>query len=224
MQKSSEEYATPVATVDVVLLTVRGGTLSVLLIRRANEPWAGQYALPGGFVHVDEDQDLDDAVRRVLRTKVGVQPAYLEQLRTFGSRSRDERGWSLSVSYMALVPEGAIVPQEGVDYKIVPIDSIRSLPFDHAEIVRSAAERVRSKSSYSSLPCYLLGEEFTLRELEEIYEQVLATELDTSSFRRKVFDQGIVEVIDGRMRSGGSHRPSQLYRMAGDLRAFNRTL
>jgi 8-oxo-dGTP diphosphatase len=213
MAKDSEtpDFPKPIVTVDVVLMTLLDAVLCVALTKRKAEPWKGQLALPGGYVRVDEDRSLDDAARRVLKTKAGVQIAYLEQLYTLSGPSRDPRGWSVSVSYCALARADDIRASLNPDVSMMPIQQLAELPFDHRRIVDLAITRVQNKASYSSLPAFLLPETFTLSELQRVYEQVLDTRLDRVSFRRKIEDQGFVEPVKGEFRTG-AQRPAQLYR------------
>lgn len=214
-------YAAPIATVDVALFTLRADGLHVGLLRREQPPYAGELALPGGFVHVDEDVDAADTARRILRDKAGATSPYLEQLATFSGRVRDPRGWSLSVAYYALVPEGGLAASA---LEWAPADRPPRLPFDHDGIVGAARERIRGKASYSTLPAYLLPLHFTLSELQGVYELAMGTRLDKVSFRRKVEEQGLVEPVPGERR-GGAHRPAQLYRLTDrTLRVFERTI
>lgn len=216
----AEGWPTPIATVDVALFTLRHGALSVVLTRREAEPHKGQLALPGGFVHVDEDADATATARRVLKQKANLAAPYLEQLYTFAGRERDPRGWSLSIAYYALVPDSRLTAPA---LEVPPVDKLPPLPFDHAAIVAAAVERLRGKSTYSSLPGFLLPETFTISELREVYEQVIGIRLDKASFRRKVEDQGIVEEVRGQRR-GGAHRPAQLYRLATGRVTFDRRI
>jgi 8-oxo-dGTP diphosphatase len=175
-------------------------------------PFAGALALPGGYVRVDEDAGLEAAARRVLRTKANLAPRYLEQLGTFGGAGRDPRGWSLSVSYYVLLSEAEAA---AAALHAVPADALPALPFDHAAIVAAALRRLRGKSTYSSLPAFLLPPLFTLGELHRVYEQVIGTRLDPASFRRKIEDQRIIEKVAGQRREG-AHRPAQLFRLVPD--------
>lgn len=218
-----EEFARPDAMVDAALFTLRDGALHVVLARRDREPYQGQIALPGAYVHIDEDENLEAAARRMLREKTGIEVPYLEQLYTFGGRLRDPRRWSLSVAYYALVPEAQLPVPEGAAFQLVPADRIPALPFDHDEMMAMALRRLRGKSSYSSLPAFLLPETFTLSELQSVYEQVIGTELPKATFRRRIEEQGIVEPT-GETRSDGG-RPAQLYRRSADtLKEFDRTI
>ena len=211
---------TPIATVDLVLLTLRAGVLSVALVRRDRPPFEGSFALPGGFVHVEEDEDLAATARRVLREKAGLAAPWLEQLYTFGGRNRDDRGWSISVSYLALLP--GLEPEPGRE--VIAVDELAHLPFDHSRIVEAAVARVRGKATYSSLPAFLLPESFTLDELQETYEQVIGQALDRGSFRRQMDYQAFIEPVPGALRHPpGRGRPAQLYRLTGrKLKEFGR--
>lgn len=212
-------------SVDVALLTLDGGKLNILLLARDREPYSGRLALPGGYIHDDEDQDDIGAARRMLRQKIGIEAGYLEQLRTFANNARDPRGWSVSIAYYALVNHDSLNNLKE-SCRLVPVDDLPQLPFDHNRIVEAAVERLRNKSSYSSLPCYLLPEHFTLTELQQMYEQVLGIKLDKSSFRRKLDDLGFLEPAGADARQTGRHRPAQLYRIKTDRRIalFDRTL
>ena len=151
-----------VCTVDVVLLTLREGALHVLPVQRERAPFADAWALPGGYIHAQEDADALASAARVLRDKAGLDSPYLEQLATFSGLARDPRGWSLAVAYYALVPLEVL--QAGgsgklaAGTKLVPVQALPALPFDHGQMVQTALARVRSKSQYSSLPVYLCGE------------------------------------------------------------------
>ena len=204
-------------TVDVVLLTLEDTSLLVALARRAHDPFRGVFALPGGFIHEQEDADAEDAAARMLREKTGIVSPYLEQLATFSGRGRDPRGFSLSVSYYALVPEDVLSSAKPSDVKLVPVERARGLPFDHQAIVEAAVARVRSKSSYSSLPVYLCGDAFTLPRLQAVYEALLGERVNKVSFRRKMDELGILEPLRG-AKQKGAHRPAQLYRLKPEFR------
>jgi 8-oxo-dGTP diphosphatase len=198
-------------TVDVVLLTLTDAGLHVVVHERPREPYLGALALPGGYLHPDEDDSAWHAAARVLRDKLGLTGAYLEQLATWSGKSRDPRGFSVSVVYYALVPRaelGALV----AGARLVAVDGLPRLAFDHADIIAHAVTRVRSKSHYSSLPVYLCGEEFTLPELQAVYEGVLGTTLNKVSFRRKIDELGMLMPVPGK-QTGGAHRPAQVYRL-----------
>jgi 8-oxo-dGTP diphosphatase len=219
-------YEDPLAMVDVALFTIRGGRLSLLLATRKNqdEPYFGAQALPGGAIHTDEDEDAQDAARRVVRTKLGFDPPYLEQLYTFSGRLRDPRRWSLSVAYYSLVPQ-QVLEQSSIDgLEFVPADAIPDLPFDHNEIAGLAIRRLRNKSTYSSLLTFLLPETFTIPELHAVYEQVTGSATNIAAFRKKVLDEDMIEPT-GERRKGGQHRAPDLYRRKGaGLQELKRTI
>jgi len=219
-------YEDPLASVDVTLFTIQEGRLSLLLATRKNkdEPYCGALALPGGVIHTDEDEDAQDAAARVVRTKLGFDPPYLEQLYTFSGRLRDPRRWSLSVAYYSLVPEQVLeeTPVEGLEF--VPVDSIPDLPFDHNAIADMAVRRLRNKSTYSSLLTFLLPAEFTIPELHTVYERVTGSTTNIAAFRKKVLDEDIIEAT-GTRRKGGQHRAPDLYRRKeAGLQELKRTI
>ena len=207
-----------ICTVDVVLLTLQDDTLKVALLRRDREPFKGVTALPGGFIRQQEDADTQDAAMRVLRDKTAIEPPYLEQLATFSGPARDPRGWSVSVVYYALVPFEVIAGAGHPDVKLVSVDKPLSLPFDHRLVIDTAVARLRSKSQYSSLPCYLAGETFTLPQLQRVYEALMGEALNKVSFRRKMTEMDMLEPVEGAFAAGGAHRPAQLYRLKLELR------
>lgn len=207
-------YERPSVTVDLVLFTFTESELRVLLIKRKNWPYADSWALPGGFVGIDER--IGDAAERELREETAVEGVYLEQLYTFGEPNRDPRGRVITVSYFAIV--GADVRQqahpgeEASDAGWFGVYDLPKLAFDHARIIHYALQRLRYKLEYTALGFFLLPEEFTLSELQQVYEVVLQEHLDKRNFRRKILTQGILEYT-GKLRYG-DHRPARLYRFA----------
>lgn len=212
---NNQEFERPILTVDTVILTLIDHRLHVLLVKRTKAPAEGVWTLPGGFIHVDDDLDAEQAARRVLETKAGVEVSHLEQLYTFAGRDRDRRGWSASIAYLALVQSREISGMSE-DARWVPVDKCTSLPFDHDDILEKGLARVRDKSAYSSLPAFLLPEMFTLPQLQRVYEEVLGVALNPAAFRRKVIDQGLIEVASNRppAPASGRGRPAQHYRLA----------
>jgi len=206
-------FERPLVTVDVVIFTVREGQLQVLLVRRpdgAGEPFAGRWALPGGFVDVDRDNSLVDCARRKLREKTGVAAPYLEQLGSWGGSDRDPRGWSTTHAYFALIPAPDPEAHGASESGWFAADEAarKRLAFDHGVILAAALERLRGKVEYTSLPAFLLPEPFTLPELQRTYELVLGRTLDKSAFRKRMLDgefleeTGIVEGGFGRSAMG----------------------
>lgn len=214
-------HAALICTVDVVLLTLGEGGLTVALLRREHAPFKGDYALPGGYIHPDEDGDARDAALRVMTAKAGLAVPYLEQLSTFAGPRRDPRGWSISIAHYALVPIGMIDQGASSSVRLFAVDALPALPFDHRAIIETAVERLRNKSQYSSLPCFLAGETFTLPRLQRIYEALMDESLNKVSFRRKMTEMDMLDALDGQFESSGAHRPAQLYRLKP---AFRRRL
>lgn len=205
--------------VDLVILTLREGRLSVLLVQRDGEPFAGAWALPGGFVQ--EHEDLDAAAERVFTTeaRLGEGTAYLEQVRTFGAPDRDPRGRVVSVVSMALgadLPDPAGAPGVETDEPAAwwPVDELDALDlaFDHARLLDVAVERARAKLEYSTLATTFLPEEFTVTQLRRVYESVWGVRLDPGNFHRKATrTSGFLDEVQGRVEETGG-RPARIFR------------
>lgn len=209
------QFKQAVATVDVVLLTLIDEQLHVVLLLRTSEPFEGALALPGGYVHTEVDADSRASARRVLEQKTGIKSPYLEQLYTFSGPDRDPRGWSFSVTYYALIHQDVLAERRSKEVMVVPVNEIPALAFDHNEIVEFALRRVRDKSSYTALPCFLLPKDFTLAELQHTYELIVGEKLDKSSFRRKLDELDFLDLVPGKFRRG-KQRPAQLYSIRKD--------
>jgi len=209
-------------TVDLVIFTMQDEALSVLLVQRPDmqdEPYRRAWALPGGYIDVERDGDLLACAKRKLKEKTGLVSPYLEQLGGWGGRKRDPRGWSVTQVYFALLPSAGIELRAGANAAAVRWARIEDgangvgerLAFDHTEILEAALERLRGKVEYTSLPAFLLPEEFTLSELQRAYEIVLSRAIEKSAFRTRVNDAGLVEKVPRQRRTG--NRPAQLYRL-----------
>jgi 8-oxo-dGTP diphosphatase len=218
----------PIVTVDVVLFTIADGALKLALIERGRPPFQGKLALIGGYLHPDADSDASAAAHRILEEKAGLADVFVEQLMTFSGPDRDPRGWSVSIAYYALVPHAVLTAAKAsATLMLVPADPLPALPFDHSRIVAAALERLRGKSSYSSLPAFLLPPEFTFPELKAVYETVMGQALNDSAFRRKIGDLGIIEEVPEAKSAATAlrKRPAQLYRLKKRaLVAFDRTV
>jgi 8-oxo-dGTP diphosphatase len=206
-------------TVDVVLLTIRAGQLSVLLVHRERPPYAGRWALPGGAVAPGES--LDDAARRVVAVRAGLgsPSGHLEQLRTWGNPDRDPRGRTISVAYLGLTPDLASPSVSGTAARFWPVADLGTpegpeLAFDHAAIVAEGVERARAKLEYTPLAAAFVEEPFTLADLRRIYEAVWGTHVHPANFRRKVLStEGFVVPVGETAPSGPEGgRPADLYR------------
>ncbi len=210
------DFPRPLTMVDVVIFAVREGALCVLLVQRPreDEPFPGSWALPGGFVDVDRDSDLEACAVRKLRDKTGMVSPYLEQLGSWGSAVRDPRGWSATHAYFALLPAASAGAPPAADAQWFPINGEKVKPrlaFDHEDILAAAIQRLRNKVEYTSLPVYLMPSEFTLPDLQRTYEIVLERPLEKSAFRTRMLGADLIEPI-AKMRKG-PNRPAQLYRL-----------
>ena len=193
--------------VDLVIFTVREGALQVLLIERGVPPFQGQWALPGGFVL--ERETLEDAARRELREETGLRDVYLEQLYTFGDPDRDPRGRTVAVAYFALTPPAPLqASTDAANAAWHPAARPPRLAFDHARILKTGLERLRAKVGYSTVGFELLPEQFTLSELQSLYEAILERPLDKRNFRKKILSLGLLK-SGGQKRAAG--RPARLY-------------
>ncbi len=210
------QYPRAALTVDGVVFGFGAGELKVLLIQRALEPFKEKWALPGGFVHVDET--LDDAARRELVEETGLEDIYLEQLYTFGTVKRDPRERVVSVAYYALVKlsdHKAKAATDAAEAKWFPVSQLPKLAFDHADIVALALTRLQGKVRYQPVGFELLPPKFTLSDLQHLYEAILGVELDKRNFRKKVLGFGLLEALN-ESQVGGRHRPAQLFRFEAD--------
>jgi len=211
------KYERPSVTVDVVIFSILDDELKVLLIKRKAWPCEGMWAIPGGFVQMDES--LEEAAYRELaeETNVTREQVYLEQLYTFGDPQRDPRTRVITVAYFALVGADKLHPRAADDAQEVGWFSVYNLPslaFDHAQILDYALIRLRYKLEYSAVGFQVLPEKFTLRELQDAYEIILGAKLDKGNFRSKLRKTQVVEPVAGFRDTGG--RPARLYRFRED--------
>ena len=207
------KHPRPSVTVDVVVFGYDGGgSLKLLLIQRGSDPFKGQWALPGGFVEMDED--LEKSALRELEEETGVKDIYVEQLFTFGEPSRDPRGRVISVAHYALVNLGdhpAMAASDADRAEWFPLDELPELAFDHARIIDMATNRLRAKVRYQPIGFELLPDEFTLAELQTLYETVLGVPpFNKRNFRTRILKTDILEEV-GRQQNV-PHRPAVLYR------------
>lgn len=206
------EYPRGALTVDCVVFGLDETELKVLLIERGLAPFKGKWALPGGFVRVDET--LDEAARRELLEETGLKDVFLEQLYTFGAVQRDPRERVVSVAYYALVnlaEHPATGASDASDAAWFPVASPPALAFDHAEILATAVERLRGKVRYEPIGFELLPEQFTLSQLQHLYEIVLQMELDKRNFRKRILAMDLLVPLNKQTRTG-AHRPAQLFK------------
>jgi 8-oxo-dGTP diphosphatase len=207
------DYPHPAVTVDVVVFTLRDGQLKLLLIKRAGEPYRGKWALPGGFVQMDEG--LDAAAARELEEETGVSKVYLEQLYTFGRVDRDPRERVITVAYYALIPSDKLELRAATDAEAVGWFGLEELPklaFDHKDIVAQAHERLVAKLDYSTIAFAFMPKRFTLSELQGVYEIIQQQKMDKRNFRKWILALEQIEETDEERRDG-QHRPARLYRV-----------
>jgi len=199
----------PTVAVDVVIFTIDDGELKTLLVQVKKGPFAKRWAFPGGLVPLGES--LDDTARRELREKSGIQDLYLEQLYTFGAPDRDPSGHVVSVAYFALVPR-PVQPPDDPKYARVEWRPLRKLPrlaYGHNALAEYAHARLQAKLAYSNIAYALLPSEFSLGELQEVYEAILGRKLDRRNFRKRILQLGLIRPL--RRERRGPHRPAALY-------------
>jgi ADP-ribose pyrophosphatase YjhB (NUDIX family) len=216
------EFARPALTVDVVVFALDAEELRVMLIERDLKPFAGRWALPGGFVRVDET--IDAAARRELQEESGLKDIFLEQLYTFGDLDRDPRERVVTVAYYALVNLAGHEVHASTDARSAawfPVNDLPDLAFDHQRILDAAHDRVRAKVQYQPIGFELLPEKFTLSQLQHLYEVILDRELDKRNFRKKVLSMEIVKETN-EIETDVAHRAARLYRF--DKRKYDRLM
>lgn len=206
-------YPHPAVTVDVLIFTVQNARPCVLLIRRGRPPFAGEWALPGGFVGLEES--LKHAAWRELREETGISAAYLEQLHAFGHPRRDPRERVISVAYYALIPPEDMqlrAASDAAEADWFPIGEVPSLAFDHERILNKALKRLAEKARDSMLLLQMMPTRFTLPELQSVYETITVRTFDKRNFRKRILAFDAIEST-GETRREGAHRPAKLYRL-----------
>ena len=213
-----KRYPMPFTRIEIVVMSLIEGELRVLLARRAEAPYVGKWALPGGVLRIDLDHSLDAAAQRVVQERLGMEMPFLRQLTAVGGPTRDPRApWALSVVYRAMVPFDSLAPAPGkrieaLAWRLVKDAAVdKALAFDHAALVKEAARITRSEVEELQLPFGFLPDHFTLGELQLTCGQLLDRPLDKSSFRRRLADRDLLEPVEGSMKTG-AFRPAQLYR------------
>jgi len=207
------EYPHPAVTTDVVIFSIRDEQLKLLLIKRAGLPYKGKWALPGGFVQ--QDESLDEGARRELQEETGLTGVFLEQLYSFGDPQRDPRERVITVAYYALISSEQVSLCAATDAEAVgwfALDELPKLAFDHVDIVSMAHERLAAKLDYSTIAFQFMAQEFTLTELQNVYEIILQEEIDKRNFRKWVLAMEKIEE-SGDVQREGAHRPAKLYRV-----------
>jgi 8-oxo-dGTP diphosphatase len=206
-------------TVDAVVFGYESGTISVLLIKRKYAPFKGKWAIPGGFVLVDES--LEEAVQRELKEETGIKIDYLEQLYTFGAPKRDPRSRIVSTAYFGLVKPSAfkiVASTDAEDVQWFDISELPVLSFDHDAILKLAITRLQGKITYEPIGFELLDIKFPFSDLEKLYTTLLGRAIDRRNFRKKMLSLNILDELDEKI-SKGSGRPANLFKF-NKLRYF----
>jgi len=208
-----QEIKTHEITTDVVIFTIKDNKLQVLLVKRANEPFKGRWAIPGGFIRLSEN--LDNAALRILKEKTNVDNIYLEQLYTFGDPLRYPSSRVITCAYFALIRSDDIKlsfdSAQGItEVQWHEVYNLPSLAFDHKEIIEYSIKRMRERLEFCPIAFQLLPEKFTLTELQKSYELILDMKLDKRNFRKKVLTGDILKELNEYTKSG-SKRPAKLY-------------
>ncbi len=212
-EKSKERVIIgPALAVDTMIFAIRKGELCVLLIQIGQGPYQGKWALPGGIVQIDET--LDQAAQNVLAKKAGIKGIHMEQLYTFSRIDRDVRVRVVSVAYFALVDSDGFSVETMEYYSAIEWKVVKKIPrmaFDHAEMIQYGVERLRSKIEYSNIVYGLLPKEFTLTEMQDVYEAIIGHAIDKRNFRKKIISLNILAETE-KERTGLKNRPAKLYR------------
>ena len=198
-------------TVDAIVFGYQAGKVSVLLVKRKYDPYKDCWAIPGGFV--EEDESLEDAVKRELKEETSVVIDYLEQLYTFGIPGRDPRGRVVSIAYFGLVrPDkfDIIAADDAKEVGWFDIEELPGLAFDHQGILEMAIRRLRAKITYEPIGFELLDKKFPFSDLEKLYTTLLGREIDRRNFRKKILSLEVLDELNEKV-SKGAGRPANLY-------------
>ncbi len=198
-------------TVDAVVFTILDNELKIIIIRRKNPPFKGYFALPGGFVELDEN--LDGAAERELKEETGVENIFLKKLKPFGKVGRDSRGRVITIPYLAIISGKNVKLHSTCDAELARWYSIYNLPklaFDHKEIISYALNKLRSEIEKSNIAFQIIPKKFTLTELQRVYEIILNKKLDKRNFRKKLSELLILKELP-ETKMEGAHRPARLY-------------
>lgn len=212
----AKEFEKPSVTVDVIIFTVSEGELKVLLVKRDLEPFKGKWAIPGGFVRIEES--LHEAAKRELEEETGVKDVYLEQLYTFGDPKRDPRGRVITVSYLALIHSDKIKLKAATDVseaKWFPVKDVPFLAFDHKKILSYALKRLKWKFEYTTVAFSLLQKRFSIGEVQRLYEVVFDRDFDKRNFAKKLLSLKILK--EEGINREVSYRPPMTYSLKKNI-------
>jgi len=227
------DYDIPLTSVDIVIFTIINDQVNVLITKRNDFPFKGRWATPGGFVDIKKDQHIEQTALKKLKEKTGYDVPYLEQLGATGNATRDPRGWSVTITYFALVNSEEInfsddsrwqpldnngeLIRPALSDKALSFDALAfdPLAFDHDELIKEAFIRLKNKAQYTSIVLHVLPENFTLSELQKSYEIILGGKLNKSGFRRRIIKGNVIEEILGQSKQTTT-RKAQLYKKSND--------
>lgn len=225
---TARNFTQPLFTIDNVLFSIENNILNVLLVRRAATPFSGSWSLPGGFIDVALDANVQTAAMRKLQQKTGLTPGYLEQLEVFSGKERDPRGYSVSLAFYALVPFTTVASNIATvsQARWWPVSQLAqlTLAFDHQEIIAKAHHRLQQKALYSMLPVFCLPPEFTVGQLKGVIEAIIGKEIQRKSLMRRIEASDMFTLTEQKVASGG--RQAQLYQLKPgvDITHFNRNM
>jgi 8-oxo-dGTP diphosphatase len=197
--------------VDAAIFTIKNDSLQILLIQMKKNPFTESWAIPGGMIQNDETT-LDSALR-ILTTQTGLRGVFLEQLKTFDDQTRDPAGRVISVAHWALVPDHDIqlkTTEKYADVRWWNVNKLPKLAYDHDLIVKEALARLKSKIQYTNIVWSLLPVEFTLTQLQHVYEIILGNAMDKRNFRKRISDLKLIRPV-GKKSTGAAHRPAELF-------------
>ena len=216
MEENIHKFKKPSVTTDIVIFTIKENELKILLVKRKIEPFKDKWALPGGFVRIDES--LEQAAKRELEEETGVKNIYLEQLYTFGNLERDPRGRVITVAYMALINSNEIKLQATTDVSDAQWFSIKKIPqlaFDHKKILDYSLKRLKWKFEYTTVAFSLLQKKFALSKIQKIYEIIFGKKFDKRNFNKKILTLNILK--EEGINKDVPYRPPMLYSLKKDI-------
>lgn len=210
-----KDFDVPLYSVDIAIYTLHEGQLKILLVQRGDFPDKGKWSLPGGFVDLKEDTNIEITARRKLLSKTGIHAPLLEQVATQGNASRDPRGWSVTTLYMALIPyeQTSDFVDSVADAQWWPLtDALNlELAFDHQQLMQQARERLKTKTAYTVLPLHVVKAPFSLTQLQQAFELLMDKKLEKKSFRRRIANAELLKEVGEGVPEGGKGRPAALY-------------
>ncbi|WP_444997371.1 NUDIX hydrolase [Aliikangiella sp. IMCC44359] len=217
-QYNIHDYDVPLTSVDIVIFSIINEQVNVLTAKRTDFPYKDHWATPGGFIDIKKDSNIQQTALRKLKEKTGYEAPYLEQLGATGNNERDPRGWSVTVTYFALVNAQEVTLSDDTRWCVLDNDgnsTCSTLAFDHDELIKEAFHRLRNKAQYTTIALHILPEKFTLSELQKCFEIILGGKLNKSGFRRRIIKGNVIQEVEGESKQTAT-RMAQLYRKADD--------